>query len=205
MQDNEVLRTIRTRRSIREFKDRPLETETIETIVDAGRMAPTARNRQGCHFIVVTDREVIAEMSRLCVKLATFVMKNHWWTRLFAPIARDAEFRRTVLTRRGGLEDPVYYKAPCVVLTLGEKGNEYAHDDCVLACQNMQLAAWSLGVGSIMLGYGAVFARTRRGRQLVGMPKGYTLDGVVALGHPAHEIDKVAKRKENLLGWVGER
>lgn len=51
----EVLDAIQARRSVRSFKTDPISKEVLTKIVDAGRLAPTARNVQPCEFIVVTD------------------------------------------------------------------------------------------------------------------------------------------------------
>jgi len=50
------LETIRARRSIRQFTDQEVSRETIEQIVDAGRLAASGRNAQPWEFVVVTDR-----------------------------------------------------------------------------------------------------------------------------------------------------
>ena len=204
--NNDVLKAIRTRRSIRNFQDRPLDKAVIETLLEAGRLAPTAMGRQACHYIVVTDREMIARLSKICVDLVTFVMKNHWWTRLFLPIARDKEFRQAVLSRRGGLDDPVYYGAPCLIMTAAPRSShENGRPDCLLACQNMMIAACSFGVESIFVGYGASFARRLEGRRLVDFPKDYDLHGVVCFGYPQSQPDSFPERKDNILNWIGPR
>ncbi len=48
---------IRKRRSIRKYKDRPVEDEVLKEVLDAGRWAPSGANRQPWHFIVVSERD----------------------------------------------------------------------------------------------------------------------------------------------------
>lgn len=202
---NEVLDAIRKRRSIRRFTDKPVDTPIIETLLEAGRLAPTAMGKQACHYLVITDPGTIAHLSKLCVDLVTFVMKNAWWTQLFLPIARNKEFRQKVLSRRGGLEDPVYYGAPCIIALSAPKSSEHGLADCMVAAENIMLAARSLGLGTVLVGYGAAFARRKEGRELVKMPKEMGVHGVVCVGYPEAEPDGVPERKENLLGWIGPR
>jgi nitroreductase len=52
---NEVLKTIRTRRTIRRFKSDPIEDEKLQTILDAGRWAPSFSNLQPWRFIVIKN------------------------------------------------------------------------------------------------------------------------------------------------------
>jgi nitroreductase len=53
----DVFEAIQERRSIRTYTDKPVEREKIEKILEAGRLAPSARNSEPWHFIVVTNAE----------------------------------------------------------------------------------------------------------------------------------------------------
>ena len=53
----EIIEAIRARRSIRSYKIRSIEEEKLERVLDAGRLAPSARNLQDWKFIVVKDKE----------------------------------------------------------------------------------------------------------------------------------------------------
>ena len=53
----DVFNAITERRSVRAYADGPIPKEKIEKILEAGRLAPTARNTQPWHFVVVTDPE----------------------------------------------------------------------------------------------------------------------------------------------------
>ena len=59
-----VQSVISDRRSIRAYQDKPVEEEKLNLILEAARMAPSARNRQEWHFIVVKDRETRARISK---------------------------------------------------------------------------------------------------------------------------------------------
>ena len=51
----DVLEVIRKRRSIREYRDQAVERSTLERLLEAARLAPSASNRQEWRFVVVTD------------------------------------------------------------------------------------------------------------------------------------------------------
>ena len=55
---NEVLRTIKNRRTIRRFKSDPIEDEKLQAILDAGRWAPSFSNLQPWRFIVIKDQKL---------------------------------------------------------------------------------------------------------------------------------------------------
>jgi nitroreductase len=56
---------IRARRDVRAFADRPIAPTDLERILEAGRRAPSASNWQPWDFVVVTDRRVLAELSKV--------------------------------------------------------------------------------------------------------------------------------------------
>lgn len=53
----EVYEAIRLRKAVRSYQDRPVETEKLERVLDAARLAPSARNMQEWRFVVVSVRE----------------------------------------------------------------------------------------------------------------------------------------------------
>ena len=60
---NEAIKNIMTRTSIRKYTDQPVSKTDIETLLRAGMAAPTAVNRQPWHFVVVTDKTKLKELS----------------------------------------------------------------------------------------------------------------------------------------------
>ncbi len=58
-----ALEALRTRRSVRRYQDRPVAPEVLEQIVDAGRLAATARNGQPWEFVVLTDLDLKAQVA----------------------------------------------------------------------------------------------------------------------------------------------
>ena len=56
---NEVLKTIYERRAVRKYKHVTVARELIDMLLDAGRMAPSAMNKQPWKFYVLTDQKKI--------------------------------------------------------------------------------------------------------------------------------------------------
>ncbi|MFQ5915402.1 MAG: nitroreductase family protein [Nitrospinota bacterium] len=61
----DVHEAIRTRYAVRSFQPDPLPEESILRILEAGRLAPSQRNRQQWHFVVVQDRGTLREIGEL--------------------------------------------------------------------------------------------------------------------------------------------
>jgi len=56
---------IRSRRNVRAFEDRPLPSEQLDRILEAGRRAPSSRNWQPWDFVLVTERERLRELAKV--------------------------------------------------------------------------------------------------------------------------------------------
>jgi nitroreductase len=59
------LELIKERRSIRAFLDKPIPEEEIEMILEAGRWAPSASNRQPWNFILIRNKNILKELARV--------------------------------------------------------------------------------------------------------------------------------------------
>ncbi len=83
----DVLEAIRKRRSVRRYTDEAVSKADLETIVDAGRLAPTGNNRQPWDFIVVTYPTMIEhfKLSGAWIASAPAVIvvvmdpQSRWW------------------------------------------------------------------------------------------------------------------------------
>ncbi len=59
-----LVNVILSRRSIRQYQHKEIPRDALNKILEAGRQAPSAMNRQPWHFIVVTDAEIKKELSK---------------------------------------------------------------------------------------------------------------------------------------------
>ena len=60
-----MLEVIKKRRSVRSYKESPVEEEKIKEIIDCARLAPSARNVQPWKFVAVTRRERLQELGEI--------------------------------------------------------------------------------------------------------------------------------------------
>ena len=178
---NEVLKAIAQRYSCRDFADNaPLDSAQIEAIVKAALAAPSGLNRQPWHIMVITDKALIEEMDAEGMRI----------------LAESPEHKETYerMMSRGG---KLLYNAPCMFLIASEALWAYATMDCGILCQNITLAAQSLGLGSIIVAMTNVPLSGTRGEEFkkrVKFPEGYTfgmsvLVGTVQTGKEPHDLD----------------
>ncbi len=80
---------IRSRRDIRSFTDRPIADDDLDRILEAGRRAPSSRNWQPWDFVVVTDREQLAELATVW-QGAGHVASSAATVAIVAPVVEEA-------------------------------------------------------------------------------------------------------------------
>jgi nitroreductase len=68
----DVMEAIKKRYSVRSYQDRAVETEKLDSILEAARLAPSASNRQEWRFIVVRDKNIRQRLMQ-AAKDQTFV------------------------------------------------------------------------------------------------------------------------------------
>jgi nitroreductase len=64
---NEAISVIKERRSVREYLPKPIPREVLEDILDCGRLAPSANNRQPWLFVISTEQQIKEKISKLAL------------------------------------------------------------------------------------------------------------------------------------------
>jgi nitroreductase len=83
---------IRSRRNVRTYADRPVAEEHLDRILEAGRRSPSSQNWQPWDFVLVTDRQQLAELAKVW-RAATHVARSAATIALVAPVPEDDRHR----------------------------------------------------------------------------------------------------------------
>ncbi len=186
---NPSLETIKNRRAIRAYTAQPIERATLEAILDAGRWAPSAMNRQPYRFVVAASpafRRQLAAAAR------------PYYDKWLANLADDA--RKRISERNAGMPDPVYYSAAAVVFVIGN--GPTAELDCPMVCENMMLAARALGLGSCWVYTGSLVATDPAIKAALGLQEGERIFGPIILGHPQDGFPPPTTRQPLNVRWL---
>jgi nitroreductase len=84
-------------------------------------------------------------------------------------------------------KDLIYYSAPVILFVIGPKANAVS---CALACENIMLAATSLGLGSCYTGFGAMVTGNSEIVQALELIDGERIYGPILLGYPKDAPEK---------------
>ena len=191
------LDAILSRCSVRRFEDRPLPREVVEEVVRAGIRAPNASAAEQWFFVVVESEEKRREVYELLVEAHVYYAFR---------VRRDWGPGFAERWREKMLRDRVYW-APVYIagyLDLRERvcRDEYSELERLWAVQslsaafeNMILAAWSKGIGSVWLGVPLLMPE--RFNEVLGVEgEGFELMGMLAMGYPRREVKPRPRAKK---------
>ena len=188
---NTVIEAIQKRRSIRAYEPKPVPKELVQAVIEAGNEAPSAMNSQPWRFVTVEDGAVKKKLLSAALPRAKKITEQ----------VKDVDPERyeMIKKRYAELPDPVYYSAPVVIFVIGS--GRYAAHSCPLACENMMLAAYSLGLGTCWVGFGAMAVEEPEVRALLDLQEGDAVFGPILLGYPKGEPQRPQK-KEAKVKWI---
>ena len=176
----DALQAILTRRSTRNYRPDPVETEKLDRILEAARQAPSGGNNQRNHFLVIRNREVI----RRLIGMTQAAFAKMEITEGMYPSLKHA----VTASKKGGYV--FCYNAPVLIAVANRQdyGNNMA--DCACAIENMMIAANALDLGSCWInqlkwlnGDPELTAYL----QSLGLKENERIYGAMILGYPATE------------------
>jgi nitroreductase len=160
----EALECIKTRRSVRKFKEDIIPDEVIRELVELASYSPSWKNTQTIRYISVSDPEKIKKIAEEGVMGFALNEKT---------VSRAHQLM--VVTQKNGI---CGYERDGSFSTSKDAGWEMF--DAGIAAQTFCLAAHEKGIGTVILG---VFDDKKVG-EIVGVPEGQTVATVIAMGYP---------------------
>lgn len=184
------------RRSVRAYREEQITEEELQTILEAGRNAPSGGNARTSHLIVIQNKEVLAKLRDVVEQeFAQMEYREDLYKSLRVSIKAS---------QAGGYE--FFFRAPTLVVVSNRigYGNAMADSSCVL--ENMMIAATALNVGSCwinQLHWLDEHAAVREFLYSLGMSENETVCGALALGYPANEdAFKVLNKDGNVITYI---
>jgi nitroreductase len=147
----DTLELMYERRAVRKYQARLVDRSLIEKIIDAGRMAPSALNKQPWKFYVLTDKVSIRSFSKAILKMAPKAFFKAGTKAIVKQLVHFLHFPQGLSFLKS--EDPVFHNAPVVVFLTADRENEWASLDIGMCAQNMMLAAKYYGLDTCPIGF----------------------------------------------------
>lgn len=211
----QLVRLMASRRSCRNYKDKPVDRTYLEDLVKIGVTAPSGTNSQVWTFTILPDRYAV---TRLAERVGHFYhrlnrLAERSWLRLLLRVVGKREledyYRSYYEFVEQGLaewkekgRDRLFHGAHAAIVLGAKRGGSLPKEDALLAAQNILLAAHSMGLGTCLIGMAVeAMKRDRSIAKFLGIPPDETVHAIVALGWPDEKYRVQAGRKKVLLRY----
>jgi nitroreductase len=197
-----------SRRSCRNFTDKPVERPVLEDLVKVGITAPSGTNSQLWTFTVLPTRKAVkalaGHVSSFYERLNATAEKT--LLRLFLKMIGKGEldayyhgYYRKVKDALGEWhtsgKDRLFHGSTAVIIVGSKPGGSCPAEDALLATQNILLAAHSMGLCSCLIGFAVVaMKRDPLIKRAVGIPAEEEVHAVIALGYSDESYERTAGR-----------
>lgn len=187
----QFLHAVKFRRSIRDFKPQPLEKEKLERILNAGRYTATAKNTQGCTFVLVQER--LEEFKQLVWEEIPGIVEGikdelPLYGKLFGGFYRRWKTDHS--------RDALFFNTTSFLLIAAD--NMW---DAGLSAANMENMTVAEGGGMLYSGYlQRLIARSPKLKEWLGIGE-KPVACCMLLGYPAVAYERTAPRKKADIIW----
>jgi nitroreductase/NAD-dependent dihydropyrimidine dehydrogenase PreA subunit len=188
---------LRSRRSIRVYKDKPVPRDEISRLIEIARYAPSGHNSQCAEWLVLDNMEELRRLSAVVMDWVRWMIDNMRETAL-------AWHMDKLLKRWEAGNDVILRGAPVVVVAHAEEGNRMAPSTCTIALTYLELAAPAMGLGCCWAGYFNAAATTFPPmKEALSLPKGHQCFGAMMVGYPGFKYHRLPTRKPPSISWRG--
>ena len=205
----EFVAFLRTRRSIRRFKDLPVERDVIEKILEAAATAPMGFPPHSTEVLVIDRPEEMDFLRKELVKDYTSILKaisnplGRAMIRLTAGAENYVALKDCILEvakdaneayHRDG-SDQYMYHAPALMVFHGSRWALSHDENAHLVCHHAMLAALSMGLGTTIIGMiPPILDRSKALRKRYGIPRENRVLTSLILGYPKYRYKKSIRR-----------
>ncbi len=204
-----------SRRSCRNFEDRPVGRPILEDLVKIAALAPSGTNSQVWTFTILpTRRELLALGERILPLFERLnrLSRNAVVRNVAKGLGRpelDGYYReyaqsveKAIAEWRQGGRDRLFHGAAAAIVIGSRPGGSCPAEDALLAAQNLLLASHAMGLGACLVGFAvAAMRRDSSLQKFLGIPENEKVHAVVALGYPAVAYCRLAGRKKAVLRY----
>jgi nitroreductase/NAD-dependent dihydropyrimidine dehydrogenase PreA subunit len=186
---------LRSRRSIRVYKDEEVNRQTIQQLIETARYAPTASNSQTIHWTVITGRERLSEFSKMVIDWMRGVIAAQ-------PQPPMAAYFTPVVARWDSGYDGILRNAPNLIIASAPKEASNGLVDCAIALTYLELAALAMGLGTCWVGFlQAAMLNTPALVKKIGLPEGHTAHYPMMIGYPKLKYYRLPERNQPPIHW----
>lgn len=186
---------LRHRRSIRNYKKKPVEEEGLTNLINVARFAPSGHNLQPVKWLVIYETDEVRRMTELVIDWMRHLIKED------SPLVAPMNLNRVVSFWESG-NDLICRNAPHIIVAYAQKDDRTAPAACTIALTYLALAAPSFDLGTCWAGYfNAAATVWEPMQQELGLPEGNISFGAMMVGYPKFKYPRMPLRNEAQIIW----
>jgi nitroreductase/NAD-dependent dihydropyrimidine dehydrogenase PreA subunit len=186
---------LRSRRSIRVYKDRSVPRAELTRLIETARYAPSGHNSQCAEWLVADNKDDLHSLSGIVIDWMRWMIGN------MPEFAQAWNLDVTVKRWEKG-NDVILRGAPALVVAHAAEDNQLAPSTCTIALTYLELAATSMGLGCCWAGYFNAAASTFPPmKDALGLPEGHQSFGSMMVGYPEFSYHRLPLRKPPSITW----
>jgi len=205
---------MRERRSVRIYEKVPIPDEFLRRILDAGKHAPTGRNSQNVHYIVLkspTEIDRLRKMtlrfyeklfSRVKGRLGTFVFGLFAGRKITESLRESlpkVEYAKTLMEQG---KDCLFYHAPVIMVAHAESWDTCSAFNCSVGLYHCSLMAQALRVGCCFNGYlVSAINHSTKIKKALNIPRDHQCFAAMTLGFQKLRYTSWVEREPPTVVW----
>lgn len=166
-----ILEIIKSRRSVRKFKDITVESEKVDRLIEAAMWAPSAMNSQPWAFVIIQDKTILQSISDNSKKLLLENMANFPALEKYRAVLERDDFN-------------IFYNAPVLITIYAKDNGLYSKEDTALAAQNLMLEAHSIDLGTCWIGFAREYMDLEETKNKFKVSSEYSAVAPIIVGYP---------------------
>jgi len=201
------------RRSIRQFKDKPIPKEVLMLILELARYSPTESNTENVYYTIIQNKEMVTKISNyITEKVKKFVetLEDSKGRELLRASMLKEEFNLAIdnlpITKgmlriiKSGID--FWCWGAELIFIHGNSTIGGIPTNSALAAAHIMLSAETLGLGTCSLGYLTFHAnKSETIKKMINLPKNHEIGYSLAIGYPKVKYKKVPPRKQLRFQW----
>lgn len=208
------IKFLQRRRSHRAFFDKPVPRQDLETLINVSTLAPTGSNVQSVEIVMVENPETIKKYSDLTVDyfkdmIASEPIRAKEYQDRNEELPPDlkrnlevAQSRQGLIDARDAGLDPIFHKAPAVMIFHSITPTSTPKDNCILAAHTIALTAMTMGLETCYIGLFEAAANLYPPMQKeLNLPPNHVVGSVLILGYPRMKFFRTVDRKPVKVRW----
>jgi len=192
---DQAVQFLRSRRSARVFKDRPVERARIHELIDIARYAPSASNSQLVEWVVFSDRNQIAGIVEHTIEWMRGLIKQ-------GPLALYSPYIIPAVEAWNAGQDRILRNSPALVFAMAPMEAVYGMVDLTIALSYLDLMAPTAGLTTCWAGVlHRAMEKSPSLRRYVGIPETHPHYYPMMIGYPKHPYHRLPERKPPKIIW----